>query len=284
MESRHPITLGRIDYANAWPIFFHLHEARLGGGVQVTTQVPARLNAGLQRGELDVAAISSFAYAQHSDDYILLPGLSVSSEDRVNSILLFMKRPLEEVLQGTIAMTNTSATSVNLLRILMHNYYGAQPHYTTTAPSLDDMLESADAALLIGDTAIKASWRDTGCQIIDLGALWRRWTGHGMTYAVVAARKDVAQQQPELLSELHEALLDSKRRSLQQPELLVARACEELGGEPAYWRRYFQELNYDLGPSQQAGLSLYFRYARELGLLEQDVRMQYLNHQSLSHG
>lgn len=284
MESRHPITLGRIDYANAWPIFFHFREEQLGGRVNLSTQVPSRLNEALQKGELDVAAISSFAYAQNSDDYVLLPGLSVSAEDRVNSILLFMKRPLEQVLRGTIAMTDTSATSVNLLRILMQEYYGATPQYKTTAPSLDDMLEIADAALLIGDTAIKASWRQTGCEVIDLGALWRRWTGHGMTFAVVAARKDIARRQPQLMSELHDALLDSKRRSLDDLEPLITKACRELGGEAEYWRRYFQELNYDFGPSQQAGLSLYLRYARKLGLLNRDVRMQYLNQQSLSHG
>ena len=284
MESTHPITLGRIDYANAWPIFFHFREELLGGRVHLSTQVPARLNEALNKRELDVAAISSFAYAQHSEDYVLLPGLSVSAEDRVNSILLFMKRPLEEVLRGTIAMTDTSATSVNLLRILMHEYYGASPQYKTMAPSLDDMLESADAALLIGDTAIKASWRKTGCEVIDLGALWRSWTGHGMTFAVVAARKDIASSHASLLSELHEALLESKRRSLQDLSPLIAKACSELGGEAEYWQRYFQELNYDFGPSQQAGLALYLRYARKLGLLNQDVRMQYLNHQSLSHG
>lgn len=284
MKDSPQITLGRIDYANAWPIFFHFREERLGGRVRLSTQVPSRLNAALRERELDVAAISSFAYAQNSEDYILLPGLSVSAEDRVNSILLFLKRPLEEVLRGTIAMTDTSATSVNLLRILMQEYYGATPRYLTTAPSLDDMLDQADAALLIGDTAIKASWRQTGCEVIDLGALWRSWTGHGMTFAVVAARRELALSQPDLLDEVHAALLESKRLSLREPEELVAKACRELGGEPSYWRRYFQELNYDLGPRQLAGLSLYFGYARKLGLLERDVRMEYWNDQTLSHG
>ena len=163
----------------------------------------------------------------------------MSAKGRVNSILLFLKKPLEEVLKGRIALTATSATSVILLKILMKMYYKADPSYVTMEPSLDEMLEEADAALLIGDSAIHASWanQERGLTVIDLGELWRSWTGYGMTFALVAVRKEIAQADPGAVSEVLEAMTTSKERSLRDLEPLVAKACAQLGGEASYWTR-----------------------------------------------
>ncbi|MFC4808491.1 menaquinone biosynthetic enzyme MqnA/MqnD family protein [Paenibacillus sp. GCM10023250] len=279
METNRPITVGRIDYANVWPIFHYAEEQLPTDRFRIEKRVPAALNRALKQGEIDITSMSSFAYAEHADRYLLLPDLSVSAKGRVNSILLFLKKPLEDVLTGRIAMTATSATSVNLLKILMKLYYRAEPSYVTMEPSLDDMLAEADAALLIGDTAIHASWankqKDRGLTVIDLGALWNSWTGYGMTFALVAVRKEVAERDPGAVADVLRALTASKERSLRDLKPLVNKACAQLGGEPSYWNRYFQELHYNFRSDEQAGLSLYFDYAHQLGLLPHEVRMRF---------
>src|SRR4051794_15428384 len=115
MGRKGPITIGRIDYANVWPIFDSFEEAYQGRSIEIVSRVHSELNQALKQGELDIAAISSFAYGQNHNNYLLLPDLSVSADGRVNSILLFLKKPLEQVKCGTVALTATSATSVNLL-------------------------------------------------------------------------------------------------------------------------------------------------------------------------
>lgn len=275
-----PITIGRIDYANVWPIFHYAEDKLPQDRFVVIQRVPSELNKAIREGELDITSMSSFAYAQNADDYLLLPDLSVSAKGRVNSILLFMREPLERVLQGRIAMTATSATSVNLLKIIMSLYYNANPSYITMEPSLDNMLEQADAALLIGDTAIKESLRNEGMTVIDLGELWKTWTGFGMTFALVAVRKETAAADPEAVAQVLRVLTESKRRSLSNLDPLASKACEQLGGTMSYWSRYFQELHYDFGPDEQSGLSLYFDYAKQLGLLDTNVRMQVIEDQT----
>ncbi|MBJ6363528.1 menaquinone biosynthetic enzyme MqnA/MqnD family protein [Paenibacillus sp. GCM10012307] len=272
METSRPFRLGRIDYANAWPIFHYFGDM---GGVEVVSELPSSLNQALFAEELDMSAISSFSYAQNADNYLILPDLSVSSPRRVNSILLFLKKPLEHVLRGKIAVTNTSATSVNLLKMIMKRYYEASPAYVTQPPSLEAMLADSDAALLIGDHAIKASWENSRYEVLDLGELWRNWTGYGMTFALVAVRKSAALAAPATLARVYQALWESKQRSLVNLEPLVRKACTLIGGTADYWYRYFTELNYDFGPAQQAGLQLYFNLANELELLPHKVEMEY---------
>ncbi|GFN30646.1 menaquinone biosynthesis protein [Paenibacillus xylaniclasticus] len=277
MPTDNTIAIGRIDYANAWPLFHYVDQEKLSTyGVEIVARKPAELNRALLTGELAMSTISSFAYARNFEQYVLLPDLSTpSTEGAVYSILLFLKKPLDQVRNGVIALTNTSATSVNLLKVLMSVYLEGNPSYITMEPDLDAMMEQADAALLIGDTAIQESWRDTGLQVIDLGEMWHRFTGFGMTYGVVAVRKEAAQRNREAIAFVHRAMVDSRNRSLADLEPLVVQACRTIGGKSAYWYRYFQTLQYDFGPRRQQGLQLYFRYAAKLGLLEHEPELAF---------
>jgi chorismate dehydratase len=62
---------------------------------------------------------------------------------------------------------------------------------------------------------------------------------------------------------------------MREPQPLIEKACAQLGGLREYWSRYFRELTYNFGTDEQAGLSLYFDYAKRLGLLDREVRMQF---------
>ncbi|MFX3633486.1 MAG: menaquinone biosynthesis protein [Candidatus Pristimantibacillus sp.] len=272
-----PLSVGRIDYTNAWPLYHHLESYTEHAGIEVISRVPSELNRMLQEGELQVSAISSFSYGLHCNQYVLLPDLSVGSEGNVNSILLFLKEPMEVARPKRIAVTTASATSVNLLKILMAYYFEHNPIYEPAEPDIDQMLESADGALLIGDPAIAASWTDRGLHVIDLGGLWNKWTGLAMTYAVVAARKEAVAAQPNRIRALHHAFLASKQQSLAELTPIINKACIQLGGDSSYWQMYFTSLQYDFGHKQREGLSLYFRYAKQLGLLEHEVNLTYYN-------
>ncbi len=64
------IRLGRIGYVNMAPVYF-----RLDAEVEEVEGVPTDLNRRLVAGEIDVAPISSIAYARHASALRLLPRL-----------------------------------------------------------------------------------------------------------------------------------------------------------------------------------------------------------------
>ncbi|MHA6483890.1 menaquinone biosynthesis protein [Paenibacillus sp. strain BS8-2] len=273
------ISVGRIDYANAWPLFHGLEQYTRDLSYEIVSCVPSGLNMMLQEGKLELSAISSFSYGANAKDYVLLPNLSVGSIGRVHSILLFLKTPIEEKRPERIAVTTASATSVNLLKIIMAMRYGFEPEYIPDEPDLDSMLEKADAALLIGDPAIRASRDCHGLQVLDLGQLWNDWTGLGMTYAVVAARRQWVESAQENVYELYAAMVRTRKANVDDPETMVQKAVEQLGGAESYWRVYFQALRYDFDEKLQRGLELYFQYAAELGLLKDEVSLRFLEEQ-----
>ncbi|WP_018755316.1 menaquinone biosynthesis protein [Paenibacillus terrigena] len=272
-KSSSPIRIGEINYTNVWPVFYHFCPEQLRINVETTHQVPAQLNQAMLEGRIDLGPISSFAYGASWEKYVLFPDLSVSAFGPVRSILLFLKKPLEEVLHGTIALTNTSATSVNLLKIIIEKFYGGSPTYLVMDPSLPEMMEQADAALLIGDHAIRADWQHTDYEVMDLGERWNAFTGEWMTFAVWAVSRQVTENYPEEMRSILRAFHDSRERIKQDVEPIVRKATIEIGGTPTYWRRYFGGLCHDFGQSQQNGLELYFRYCKELGLIDKEVEI-----------
>ena len=80
--------------------------------------------------------ISSFAYGESFEDYMLYPDLSVSAYGEVNSILLFHEKPLREIANGHIMLPTTSATSVNLLKIILEKFYNGSRLMNMRSPIL----------------------------------------------------------------------------------------------------------------------------------------------------
>lgn len=270
------IRIGRIAFTNILPIYHFFEPAGLN--VEMIHQVPSQLNRRMAAGEIDMGPISSFAYGENHARYTLVPHLSVSSRGPVRSIYLFTRQAeLSDLRNARIAVTNTSATSVALLKILLQCFEGGDPEFITMPPSMEEMMEQADAALLIGDDAVRGVWDYPGYRALDLGEEWYKRTGLDMTFAVWAVRDEVIDQQWDELVLVSSQLIKSKEKGLRDLRPVIEAAQERLGGSPEFWFRYYTGLCYDLGERQLEGLKAYYRYAAELGLLPGDVQIRVLD-------
>jgi chorismate dehydratase len=247
------IRLGRISYVNMAPIFFGLDAP-----VREVPGVPTDLNRRLLAGEIDLAPISSIAYARDADALRILPRVAVCSEGAVDSIQLISRTPLPRV--RTIAVTPESATSVVLLRVLV--------------PDAEHVPlgEDADATLLIGDAALKSMFEDPTPHY-DLGRLWRERTGLPMVFAVFAC----PHPPPDGVVGVEDALLAAHRENRAEPERLARAASERYGYPPGFLARYFEKLRYDFGPRERAGLLTFFELARDAGELETVPELRFVS-------
>jgi chorismate dehydratase len=246
------IRLGRISYVNMAPVFF-----RLAMEVEEVAGVPTELNRRLVAGEIDVAPISSIAYAREADKLRLLPRLCVSSEGAVESIQLISKTPLERI--RTVAVTPESATSVVLTKVLL--------------PDAEHVPlgEDAEAKLLIGDAALRSAFEDPTPHH-DLGRLWLERTGLPMVFAVWAAPEPAHPG----LGELEDALVESVRAARAEPEQLAFESSERYGYPAGFLARYFEKLRYRFGPRERAGLYTFLELARDVGELDQVPELRFI--------
>jgi chorismate dehydratase len=267
------IRIGHNPNTNMLPMFHFLPQ--INTLHEYVTAEPAGHNAMLADGRIDMAPISSFSYGQHWQEYYALPDLSVSAKGPIGSILLFSKVPLADLHNKTIALTGISASSVNLLKILLHKQYRIFPEYLTLTADLSEMLLKADAALLIGDSAIRAAAGHPDCLIYDLGEEWFKFTGCTMTYAVWAFPKKLVTERPHEVMAVYNFLLKAKVLALNHIEEIINVSIEMLGGSETFWQNYFEHIYYGLNQEFLNGLKTYFKFCYEIGNLSSNPSISF---------
>ncbi len=261
--------VGHIQFLNCLPLYWGLVHSGALLDIELTKDTPDRLNEALVAGDLDIGPISLVEYLRHADELVVLPDLAVGSDGPVLSVVLASAVPLDEV--RTVALGSTSRTSVLLARMLLEERYGRRPAYVTMPPDLPLMLREADAAVVIGDVALRATYEaERGGSadplgLIDLGAAWREWSGLPMVFAVWAARRSFAESHPGVVKEVHDAFRAGLDLALGDVREVAARAARFEVFDPATLARYFTTLDFRLGARQQAGIRAFAQRAVRRG-------------------
>ena len=266
--------VGHIQFLNCLPIYWGLVRSGALLDVELTKDTPDRLNDMLVAGQLDIGPISLVEYLRNADDLVLLPDIAVGSDGPVLSVNMVSQVPLAQLDGRRVALGSTSRTSVLLARMWLANVHGVQPDYFICPPDLTSMLMEADAAVLIGDTALRATYDAPrlGLDVYDLGAVWREWSGLPMVFAVWAARRDYAEANPGLVKDVHDAFIRSRDDALAHVEEVAEQASRWEVFDAATLATYFRTLDFSLGERQIAGLTEFARRAAEIGALTAPVR------------
>ncbi len=258
---------GRIQYTNDLPVYAAFDAGAIAYPGTLHADVPARLNAMLLVGELDVSPVSAFAWAQHADELVLLPDLCIGARDEVVSVVLVSQEPLQSLEGARIAVTRESASGANLLRILLERHYALHVTYEES----DDPLAEAKGgapALLIGDRAIDALLSLPSERVYDLGRLWHEWTGQQTVFAVWAVRREVYERESELVRACMHALTDAYTWSRSHMDFVTEQAQRVRPRPAGFYESYYGKLNFTFHFAAQRGLEAYCRELYALGAIE----------------
>jgi chorismate dehydratase len=252
--------IGRIPYINCYPVYGAIDRGIEHVSAEIVTGTPAELNDLLVAGELDISVISAVAYARNAKYLVLLPGLAISCDGPVRSVLLLSKRPVERLSGRTVLLTASSRTSVALVELLCREVWKIEPHFAEVRAEASDLEHLAelphDAVLVIGDPALILSARQTYPHRVDLGEAWKQLTGLPFVFAVWAARRPA---DPGAVRRGHQTLLASRDWGLTHLDELARAASTATGVPVRECREYFAGLDYALSDRHLAGLTEFFR-------------------------
>jgi chorismate dehydratase len=252
-----------VPYLNVEPI---LHGLRGDPRFEIVAEAPSRVAERLHAGEIDLGMIPSVEYAFGA--YAIVPGVAIGSRGRVRSVSLFLRRPIEEVRR--VALDTSSRTSAALVKILLRERLGRDPEYVAMAPSVPQMLEAADAALVIGDPAL---YFDDDVPRLDLGEDWAELTGLPFVFAFWAGRPGVVS--PDDVARL-QASLQAGLAAL--PSIASSYNGHGAGRGPDNERYLRANIVYSLGTQEAAGLSEFYRRAHALGLIPRAPELRFHAH------
>jgi chorismate dehydratase len=157
-----------VQYLNTSPLVWGFTHGLLAGKYDLSFTVPSQCAEALRAGDVDIAIIPAIEY-QRIDNLVILPDLAIASKRRVRSLLLISKVPLapapmnaarpREAQAGprSIALDRSSRSTQALTKILCARHWRIAPQFQEMAPDLGEMLAANDAALLIGDPALRVS-------------------------------------------------------------------------------------------------------------------------------
>ena len=262
-----------VSYLNTWPLVWGFLHGAQKGVFNFRFDLPAHCAAALERGDADIGLVPCAELDRLRLDF--LPELGIACDGPVRSILLISKCPYKEI--RTLAADAVSKTSVALARILLAERFGCpsldvRPH----SPHLDEMLAEGDAALIIGDPALRLDPAALPYRTLDLGEEWRAWTGLPMVFAVWAVRRDYLAANPALVREVHQGFLRSRDLALDEVDKVAAQVARWEVFDAAALERYFTTLDFSFGPRQLAGAR---EFARQIGgqiAVDPDVRIEVL--------
>lgn len=274
-----------VEYLNTAPLVWGLTDGPLAGKYDLSFTVPSQCAEALRRDDADIAIIPSIEY-QRIDGVVALPGMAIAAKREVRSLLVVSKRPID--MAKKIALDTSSRATAGLVRILAKEHWGIQPEFVDAAPDAVEMLKVADAALLIGDPALRISLKMEAlagktpgggdcCQgdpdempvpgfetlfVYDVTHQWREMTNKPAVLAFWACNRGM----------VHDGVaadfVASKKYGLDRIREISEAASIKLDLPPGALERYLTEnIHFDLDEENLAGLNLYFEKAAAAGLI-----------------
>jgi chorismate dehydratase len=282
-----------VEYLNTAPLVWGFTDGPLAGKYDLSFTVPSQCAEALRQGHVDVAIIPSIEY-QRIDNIAVLPGMAVAAKNEVRSILVVAKKPIE--LAKRIALDTSSRASQALVRILADGLWNIHPEFMDAAPDATEMLKAADAALIIGDPALRIAMKmealaakvasgEDCCKgdpedmpvpgfettfVYDVAYQWREMTGKPCVLAIWAGRPEVLT--PEVVTDFHA----SKQYGISRMREISEAAAIKLDMPPRELERYLTEnIHFDLEEEYLEGLRLYYDKAAAIGLIPRNKPLQF---------
>jgi chorismate dehydratase len=298
-----------VQYLNTAPLVRGFTHGPLRSKYELSFTVPSQCAEALRSGAAEVAIIPAIEYQRIVSQGIgltILPGLAIASKERVRSLLVISKVPIRQA--HRIALDRSSRSTQALTKILCARRWQIAPEFFEAAPppfsindnagnrdnagtgddSLAAMLANADAALIIGDAALRIAiaaeshvvpgpdgeWLTTGAtigatslsqlHIYDVVKEWWHLTEKPAVLAVWAAGTEVVTANPELAADF----LASRDFGLRHLPEICAEAAQQMQLPEKELRLYLEKnIDYGLDEDNLQGLLSFFHYSQALNLI-----------------
>jgi chorismate dehydratase len=261
-------------YSNTAPLVWSFLYGQNHGKSEIILDIaPARSAELLAQDRVDAALVPVIAY-QMIEGVRLIPDVCVGARERVRSVCLVTNgMDLDDV--RSVALDVSSRTSVVLTKIIVREFLGYEPQWRPAEPNIDAMLAGSDAALLIGDPALRLSGynesaiRDprSAMRIYDLANLWHQYTGLGFVFAMWMTKQetcaiDFAVARDEGLAHLTQ---------------IIANYASDTHLDDDAMRKYLSEnISYSVNEPMRKGMELYFQLAAKNGLITHNRELSYI--------
>lgn len=254
-------------YSNTAPLVWSfLYGKGRGMAELIMDTAPARSAQLLAEDRVDAALVPVIAY-QMIEGVRVVPDVCVGARESVRSVCL-VTRGCELGDVRSVSLDVSSRTSVVLTKLIFREFLDFEPVWSDAAPDADAMLAESDAALLIGDPALRMSaTSDPERRVYDLAQLWHEHTGLGFVFAMWMTRR----------SSIPIDLAAARDEGVARIDEIATNYASDTGLSRDEMKQYLtRNISYSIDDSMLAGLELYFALAAKHGLIAENNALKFV--------
>jgi len=271
------ISLGKISYINASPIYYGLDNGLLPDWLTMVPDVPSALNRKIITDQIEISPISAAFYAMNHEKLLLLPDLSISCQGNVLSVICASNYALDDLNQKTVMFSNESASAASFLKMIFSQKQVYPDFKVGPVGDIHKIPRDVDAVMVIGDNALTQPWKERFVHCFDLGGIWHEMTGLPFVFAVWVVRESFAKKYPEQVKEVHDLLLASKKQGYAHIEAVIEAGTQKLNLSHAIVKKYYDLLICDLDPLKIKAMELFFLSLYKQKILDTPARIRFFN-------
>lgn len=259
------VRIGMVNFINTAPLYDVWLRTVNRPEWKVIEAAPSVLNRMLYDDQLDMGLVSSQEYAAHPENYLLLDDISISASGAVGSVFLFSRCEPENLTERLVLLSAQSQTSVNLVKIILENFYGVKPLYEVGSALEAQDKSGISAVLAIGDEALILAQNKIYPHKIDLGQIWYEKTSLPFVFAVWAMRAEFCRSHPDIVRQIQRELLRCRQEGRNDLQNISKRVGPRVSMNADACYQYLRGIEHDLGPEKKKGLVRFIEYLVERG-------------------
>ena len=173
-----------MSYLNTKPLIYGFEQGMMSNEIDLVMDYPSRIATMLINDEIDAGLVPVTIIPELKQHY-LISDFCIACDGEVASVGLFSDVPLLQIKK--ILLDYQSLASVELLKILINEYWKIDPVIEITSGNYLKEINNNTAGLVIGDRAFQQ--RKTSAFIFDLGLEWKKFTGLPFVFAAWISNK-----------------------------------------------------------------------------------------------
>lgn len=190
--------LSVVSYLNTIPFIYGLQQSGLDKKLTISLDFPSACADKLLSNKIDLGLVPIVVLKQIQNANII-SDFCIGADGKVDTVCLFSDVPIQEI--ESIFLDYQSKTSVELLKILLTEYWQVSPKLIEAKENYEQQIKGKKAGLIIGDRVFQ--YQNKFKYIYDLSAIWKLHTGLPFVFACWVANKEIDEK---FISQFNKAL------------------------------------------------------------------------------
>lgn len=175
-----------VSYLNTIPFIFGLKQSGLDKRLDISLDIPSACADKLLSNKVDIGLVPIIVLKRMQNAHII-SDFCIGADGAVDTVCLFSDVPVDQI--KSIFLDYQSKTSVELLKILLKEYWDISPKLLVANINYEADIKGGTAGLIIGDRAFK--YQNKFAYVYDLSTIWKIHTRLPFVFAAWIANKEI---------------------------------------------------------------------------------------------